>query len=197
MENGGYLIASFRSGFADESLKVAHDVQPHILHEALGVIYHEFTYPEKTGLTGPAAETGRNEEARLFMELLIPEGAKVLASYDHPAWKQYAAVTENTCGKGKAVYIGCGTSDELLAGLYRRAASETGIPLCSSQFPVIVRGGVNDFGRNITYLMNFSGSERTAAAPYDGTLLLSGRMVKQGDSVVLAPWGVEIAESVS
>ena len=39
------------------------------------------------------------------MELLQPQGAHVLVSYEHPAWKEYAAVTEHSYGKGSAVYV--------------------------------------------------------------------------------------------
>ncbi|MFQ7553007.1 MAG: beta-galactosidase trimerization domain-containing protein [Blautia marasmi] len=46
------------------------------------------------------------------MELLVSEGAEVLASYEHYNWKDYAAITRNHYGKGQAVYIGCMTDEE-------------------------------------------------------------------------------------
>ena len=40
------------------------------------------------------------------MELLKPEGAEVLAEYEHYNWKGYAAITRNQYGKGMAYYLG-------------------------------------------------------------------------------------------
>ncbi len=57
------------------------------------------------------------------MELVNPEGAQVLASYDHYNWKRYAAVTRNAYGKGTATYLGCWIGDamlrEILTDVYR------------------------------------------------------------------------------
>ena len=38
VRNGGHLITTFRSGFSDEYLKIYPDMQPHILHECLGLL---------------------------------------------------------------------------------------------------------------------------------------------------------------
>ena len=45
VRNGGHLITTFRSGFSDEYLKIYPDMQPHILHECLGLHYDQFTHP--------------------------------------------------------------------------------------------------------------------------------------------------------
>ena len=71
-----------KSGFANEYVKVHSDVQPHILREALGVRYDQFTFPKHVGLKS----TFGGGQARIFMELVQTEGAEVLAAYDHPAW---------------------------------------------------------------------------------------------------------------
>ena len=51
VKNGGNLIATFRSCFADEHIKIYHDTQPHILHEALGIHYDQFTYPQDVSVS--------------------------------------------------------------------------------------------------------------------------------------------------
>lgn len=81
-EEGGTLVVTFKSGFANEYVKVHSDVQPHILREALGVRYDQFTFPKHVGLKG----TFGGGQARIFMELVQTEGAEVLAAYEHPAW---------------------------------------------------------------------------------------------------------------
>ncbi len=52
VENGGTLIASFKTAFANENVKVSHQVQPHILSNCFGVHYDQFTFPKNVGLTG-------------------------------------------------------------------------------------------------------------------------------------------------
>lgn len=81
-EEGGTLVVTFKSGFANEYVKVHSDVQPHILREALGVRYDQFTFPKHVGLKS----TFGGGQARIFMELVQTEGAEVLAAYDLPAW---------------------------------------------------------------------------------------------------------------
>ena len=41
VENGGYLVATFKTGFANENVKVSREVQPHLLSKCLGVKYQD------------------------------------------------------------------------------------------------------------------------------------------------------------
>jgi len=96
VENGGTLIASFKTAFANENVKVSHEVQPHILSNCFGVHYDQFTFPKNVGLTGEVILKKTDQKgnahpaANVFMELLVSEGAEVLASYEHYNWKDYA-----------------------------------------------------------------------------------------------------------
>lgn len=190
---GGTLIATFKSCFADEFVKVYSDVQPHILRECFGVRYHQFTLPRGTMLEGSLADAAQDREAKVFMELLIPEGADVLVRYAHSAWGKYAAVTEHACGKGKGVYIGCMTGEEVVENVLRHALQGAGVAIPQERFPVIVRRGVNEFGRKITFLLNYSAQEQTAAA-VPGRELIEERLIGAQETVRLAPWGVSIIE---
>lgn len=103
--DGGTLVATFKTAFANENIKVSHEIQPHILSNCFGINYQQFTFPKNVGLTGSIIresgadeadkknETKENIEteentdvpatAKVFMELLMPQEAEVLASYDH------------------------------------------------------------------------------------------------------------------
>lgn len=70
---GGTLIATFKTAFANENVKVYPDRQPHILSEVFGMYYQQFTFPENVTLTG---FEGSEPEAETFMELLIPDGCR-------------------------------------------------------------------------------------------------------------------------
>ena len=102
VDRGGHLVSTFKSFVADEHVKVWHDRQPHSLTGVLGLTYNQFTVPVDVSLNlhgdlaaapGAAALTPGDRSALRFMELLQPDGAEVLASYDHPAWGGQAAVT--------------------------------------------------------------------------------------------------------
>ncbi|MFR3320690.1 MAG: beta-galactosidase trimerization domain-containing protein [Lachnospiraceae bacterium] len=44
VEQGGHLLATFKTAFTNENVKVYSDVQPHILNRCFGVSYSHFTY---------------------------------------------------------------------------------------------------------------------------------------------------------
>ena len=48
--NGGTLVATFKTAFANENVKVSHEMQPHILSNCFGISYQQFTFPKNTGL---------------------------------------------------------------------------------------------------------------------------------------------------
>lgn len=157
--------------------------------------------------------------ASLFMELLEPQGAEVLLSYDHPAWGSYAAVTRNAYGKGTVYYIGCKTSAEVLKKIIGRATEDAGVwqEKVKVSWPLIVRKGRNQYGREITYLLNYSGKEQSAVwqgseadvllpesvmgsdpnkhLPENSTASVhEPASIRPGDEIQIEPWGVLIFE---
>ena len=213
VENGGTLIASFKSAFANENVKVSHDVQPHILNNCFGVHYDQFTFPKNVGLTGKIisgkicqkgstclddkayAKDSTSPSAQIFMELLVPDGAEVLASYDHYNWKDYAAITRNHYGKGQAVYVGCMTDEDTLKAVYKAVLPQADVEIPEYQYPVIVRKGTNDLGKTVRYFLNYSAVE--LEMPYDykiGTELLEDVQVENKAALRMPAWGVKIIE---
>lgn len=196
VERGGRLFATFKTAFADENVKVFHDSQPHILDECLGISYSHFTHPKNVRLTGETFGCPDNE-VKVFMELVNPEGAKVLASYDHYNWKRYAAVTRNSFGKGTATYLGCVTSDGMLREILADVLREAGLWTADQEveFPVIIKRGTNQDGKQIVYYLNYSASEQTVAhRDGDGVELTKKEKVAQGDTLTIGPWDLRIVE---
>ena len=201
VENGGTLIASFKTAFANENVKVSHEVQPHILSNCFGVHYDQFTFPKNVGLTGEVIpektdqKSNAHPAANVFMELLVSEGAEVLASYEHYNWKDYAAITRNHYGKGQAVYIGCMTDEETLKSVYKAVLPEADVEIPEYHYPIIVRKGLNDLGKTVCYFLNYSGME--LEMPYDyknGIELLENTAVENGTALQMPAWGVKIVE---
>ena len=191
VENGGQLVATFKTAFTNENVKVSHELQPHILRNCLGVKYQQFTRPKKVGLTGSI--TG---EAQVFMELLITEGAEVLARYDHYNWKDYAAITKNQYGKGHAYYLGCMTGHEQLAVVLKDALAEAGLKMQENMASVIIRKSRNEAGKTIRFYFNYSGQEHTEIYCYEeGLDLLTNEVIKTGETFTIAPWNLKIVET--
>lgn len=197
VKDGGNLVATFKTAFANENVKVSHEVQPHILKDCMGIKYHQFTFPKNVGLSGKINEVSNGNEAQAFMELLEPYDAEILASYDHYNWKKYAAITKNSYGKGKAVYIGCMTNKAILAKVLEDILQDASVEIIEEKFPVIVRKGQNDFGKTVRFYLNYSAQEQTTKYRFvDGIEILSGSEVKEQDDIIIPPWGVKIIEEL-
>ena len=210
--NGGTLVATFKTAFANENVKVSHEMQPHILSNCFGINYQQFTFPKNVGLTGSiigensiSEIDGRNvtketadvsvASAKVFMELLIPQEAEVLAFYDHYNWKEYAAITKNHYGKGTAIYIGCMTDNNTLKAVLTEALNSAEVEIPEYSWPVIVRKGTNDLGKCVRYILNYSAEEQNVVYHgADGTELFSEESVQDGESIAVLPWNLKIVE---
>ena len=198
--NGGTLVATFKTAFANENVKVSHEMQPHILSNCFGISYQQFTFPKNTGLSGSiingiAKGADEEAEAKVFMELLMPQEAEVLASYDHYNWKEYAAITKNHYGKGTAIYIGCMTDDNTLKAVLTEALNSAEVEIPEYSWPVIVRKGINDLNKCVRYILNYSAEEQNVIYHgANGTELFSEESVQDGDTVTVLPWNLKIVE---
>ena len=198
--NGGTLVATFKTAFANENVKVSHEMQPHILSNCFGISYQQFTFPKNTGLSGSIINgtvNGADEksEAKIFMELLMPQEAEVLAFYDHYNWKEYAAITKNHYGKGTAIYIGCMTDNNTLKAVLTEALNSAEVEIPEYSWPVIVRKGTNDLCKCVRYILNYSAEEQNVVYHgADGTELFSEESVQDGKSIAVLPWNLKIVE---
>lgn len=220
VKEGGHLITTFRSGFSDEQIKIYADTQPHILHECLGIHYDQFTYPKDVtvvltegwtddrSLAGLTPDTAANElraqtapatgTAHDWMDLVTCDSAVPIAVYDHPAWNRYAAVTENSYGEGSALYFAAFFDDELLEVILRRYFKEhgcAGFTAETPRYPVIVKRGTNDFGKELYYYFNYSGEEQQVThLGHPGTELITGHPVAKKERLCLGAWDLAIVE---
>ena len=117
------------------------------------------------------------------MELLKPEGAEVLAGYDHYNWKDYAAITRNK-------------DDNTLCKVIKGALGSAGVELSGYSYPVIVREGTNDFGKTVRYFLNYSAEEQEVTYKYDdGEDVISGEKIKSGEELKISAWDMRIVEA--
>ena len=204
---GGHLVSTFKSFFSDECAKVRHERQPYGLSDVFGIRYGEFTNPvdvplhfaDNAGVD--AAAEGFDRDAKVFMELLEPiegAGTQVLASYDHPSWGAWSAITRNAYGKrdGWAEWIGTMTSPEAMRELMLQAAKDAGITDWAQDLAVTVtvRRGINRDGKAITYFLNYTAKPVSFAVPINGTNLLADKPISTSDTIDLNPWDLAIIE---
>jgi beta-galactosidase len=188
---------SVKSGFCDENSVVRYTRAPGPLRKAAGFYYQEFSSIKSLSLRDDPFKVG-NEKNKVtdWLEFVIPETAKPLATYDDPFFGTYPAITENKFGKGSFIYEGCLVSDEIQSKIIAAKAKEIGLmsdnPLT---YPIVMRYGTNDQGKTIRYYLNYSGREQTVIYNFDkGTDLLTSKSIKKGDNFVLKPWDILIVE---
>lgn len=197
VENGGHVIMSVKSGFCDENDVVRHVRAPGPLRKAAGFFYQEFSNIKSLSLRNDPFKVGdEKNKATDWIEFLIPETAKTLASYDDPFFGKYPAITENKFGKGSFIYEGCLVSDEIQSRIVSDKAKEIGL-IDENQitYPVVMKHGTNDQGKTIRYYLNYSGKDQSVVYNFEkGTDLLNSKTLKKGDSFVLKPWDLLIVE---
>lgn len=193
VHDGGHLIMTFKSVFSDEHLKIYHDDQPHMMTECFGMTYDQFTDGKGIKLAGTSFKAD-SADVRCFMELLQPDSADVLAKYDTDVYGECCAVTANSYGLGRAVYIGCFFDNEALMKLLADECGLADIRLLPHSFPLVVRTGTNQYGRRIIYYMNYSGKPVTFNSEFGGTDILSKTAVDAGSPITLKEWDFIILE---
>jgi beta-galactosidase len=199
VHNGGHVIMTFKSGFANENSAVRWVRAPGPLREAAGFSYQEFSNLETPlALKGDPFHVGAaDNKASYWAEFLMPEHATPLAWYDHPFFGKWPAITENHYGSGTLLYEGTYLSDALQTAVLRDALTKAGLTGPDQDLPAVVhvQHGVNRMGKRLHYYFNYSASEQKAPYSYGaGTNLLDGKPVAKGATLTLAPWDLAIVE---
>jgi beta-galactosidase len=189
VEQGGHIVMALKSGFANEHATVRSLRAPGPLRKAAGFSYQEFSNLVKPL---PLKPEGSASE---WAEFLMPETAQVLATYDHPFFGRFAAVTRNRYGKGTLTYSGTVLTDRYQEQLIRQTLELAGVTGPDQQAPpgVCIRHGRNANGRTLHFYLNFTGQPKSLAYAYgDGTELSSAKPVHHGAPLTLAAWDVAI-----
>jgi beta-galactosidase len=198
VKNGGHVVMTFKSGFANENSAVRWVRAPGPLRDAAGFSYQEFSNLEHPlALKDDPFHAGADNKVSYWAEFLMPEHAKAVAYYDHPFFGKWPAITENQFGAGTLLYEGTWLSDKLQTAVLRGSLEKLGLVGPDQRLPpaVHVQHGVNRLGKQLHYYFNYSAAEMKVPYPYSaGTNLLSGKPVVKGSELTLAPWDLAIVE---
>ena len=187
--HGGHLVLTFRSGYADEEARPRSAVMPGVLREAVGAHYLEYT-----NLAEPVRLSGLDGEATAWADALVPDTASVLAGYEHPHLKRWAAVTTNQHGAGRVTYVGT-LPDARLAEDLARWLRGTSLPKdhwAERPASVTVTGARDRSGRGLRFVSNWSWEPVTVPVPTAVRDLLSDTDIDAGCELLLGPWDVRV-----
>jgi beta-galactosidase len=193
---GGSVLTTFMSGRVDEDDNAFLMDVPGPLGSLMGIRVDEwdarepgFVNPVRLGTAGETVEI----ESRLLFELVIPQGAEVLGTYQADFYAGTPAVTRNAYGAGHGWYVAAGLDQagvdwvvgqvldrHRLAGPYRNLPGvETAVR-------------VTPDGRRLLFVLNHRAEPVDLTAPAVGVDLLTGVRLEPGDRTVLEPYGVQV-----
>jgi beta-galactosidase len=187
VRDGGHLVLTFRSGYADEEARARAEIAPGPLRALAGVRYLEYsTLLEPVPLHG----LGRRDVARHWADALELEGAEPLAFYDHHHFGRWPAITEHRFGAGKVTYIGTLPGRDMTAALFRRP--ETGALVAADTPQVTVHSAVNGRGERLWFVHNWSDQENTVTIAGRATEVTGTREPIAPGPLRLAPFDVRV-----
>ncbi|MFC5828234.1 beta-galactosidase [Nonomuraea insulae] len=214
VRDGGHLILTFRTGYADEEARARTEIAPGPLRALAGVRYLEYsTLLEPVPLHG----LGKQDVARHWADGLELEGAEPLASYDHHHFGRWPAITRHRVGAGTVTYVGTLPGRELTAELFRQAgrlnaAGTAGEPdvagtaggpdvagtadrLVVADTPqVTVRSAVNAGGERLWFAHNWSDRENTVTITGPAAEVTGSREPLRPGPLRLAPFDVRVVK---
>ncbi|MHA7238727.1 beta-galactosidase [Arthrobacter sp. TMS1-12-1] len=207
---GGHLVLGPRSGYADAEARVRVAVAPSGFTEIAAAHYEEYSNLDRPvpvrgtialplgndhGTGGgadraPDHAEGSDAYGKLWVDGLITDGADVLATYDHPRFKDFPAITTNTDGSGRVTLVGCVPSPALAASVIRWAAPASRSPLFATEpaHAVSISSGTLPDGRSVQFLFNWGWTPQTVELAHATTDAITGEFLTENTRITLDGW---------
>jgi beta-galactosidase len=120
VRNGGHVLMTFKSGFANENSAVRWQRAPGPLAAVTGFTYQEFSnLVAPLALRGDPFRVGSDNRVSDWAEFLQLGTARALAWYEDPVLGRWPAITRNSHGSGSLTYEGTVLSDGLQYAVVR------------------------------------------------------------------------------
>ena len=193
VQAGGIFVTTFFSGYVDEHDLVVTGGYPGKLRDLLGIWVEESdALPE--GETNHFTWKGARHEAVLLCDLLHPEGAEVLATYEEDFYAGMPVLTKKRYGAGAAYYVAVRSDALFYEALIREICEKAGItPVAQTPGGVeaVLRVG-RDEKKEFLFLLNHEKIEQSVPVEQDATDLVTGMEWKKGSKLTLPAYGVAI-----
>lgn len=164
VEDGGILVTTFRSGVKNWDNVVTDQTLPGELSELMGVEIEEYdSFYGETPIGISMELQGHKVEgtASTWCDVIIPRTANTIAKYTTQYYAGQAAITQNSLGKGQAIYVGTRLDANLTARLMDYVIALAGVPhgpLAETGIEVSIR---EKAGMRLLFLLNHSGEKQT------------------------------------
>ena len=193
VQAGGIFVTTFFSGYVDEHDLVVTGGYPGKLRDLLGIWVEESdALPE--GETNHFTWKGARHEAVLLCDLLHPEGAEVLATYEEDFYAGMPVLTKKRYGAGAAYYVAVRSDALFYEALIREICEKAGItPVAQTPGGVeaVLRVG-RDEKKEFLFLLNHEKIEQSVPVEQDAADLVTGMEWKKGSKLTLPAYGVAI-----
>jgi len=198
VQEGGHLLLTFRSGYADQDNTVRPIRAPGLLREACGLSYQEFS-----NLAAPLPVRSNVAEfvmsadayATQWADGLQIEGATPLVYYVHPHFGKFPAIASQQYGKGRITYCGTLPSAELALTLAQWVMQEARVEAVGAELAPSVRAhhARTRKGEKLTFYTNWSWTpHRVSPILPGGRDLMTNEPITSEMPIELGPWDVKV-----
>jgi len=195
VSNGGVFVTNFRLGAKTETSQMVRSPLPGPLREVMGVTVEDYVpiYSGTQSVKFSSLLSGPDGECGIWADILLPSTAEVFGTYASGQYAGRAAVTMNSYGKGKAVYIGADLNGASLARVVQAFSA-----VAKVQKPLDVPAGVELTVRKTTakewiFVLNHTADTQTISISKAFTDLVTGESLTA--KVKLSPYGVRVLQA--
>lgn len=196
---GGHLIMTLRTGYVDTEARARQEPAPPRMVEVSGIRYREYsTITGQVGLQGsdllplePDASASGWVDGVEVIEPSEGEAASVLATYDHPHFGRFAAVTRRSYGKGQVSYVGTLPNPAAARALFGSIERQSRHRWPALPRTVTVRSARNAAGERIWFVHNWSWDSTTVRATAQ-LRDVTDPSLPAADSFVLGAWDARV-----
>ncbi len=193
---GGHLVLGPRTGYADHEARARTVAMPAGLHDLAGVSYEEFsnllTPIDVTAADDSPLHLPPGAAATRWVDGLQLDGATALASYQHPHFGRWPAVTTREAGNGRITYVGTVPNGALAREVLRWAAASRSSAWVDLPDQVTSTGASSRDGRRLRFVHNWNWNPIAVASPGRFTDVLTGEELVPGQEIALGPWDVRV-----
>ena len=193
---GGHLLLGIRTGYEDEEARARPERKPAFLTEAAGVWYDEFSTIDRPLSVVAAADSPLQlpEDARAtrWIDGLQLDGGEWLASYAHPHFSRWPAVTTRAHGAGRVTYVGTVPDPALAAAVLAWAAPDRPTAWRPAADTQTVTGATAKDGTRLRFVHNWSWLPSEFTLPVAARDVLTDADLPAGETLRLGPWDVRV-----
>ncbi|GGO26628.1 beta-galactosidase [Micromonospora parathelypteridis] len=195
-ERGGSVLTTYLSGRVDENDQAFLMDVPGPLGQLMGVRVDEWDARGPEVVNPVRLGDGADQvdvEARLLFEVVIPQGAEVVGTYQADFYAGTPAVTRNSFGAGDGWYVAAGLDQAGVSWVVRQVLARHDVLGPYPDVPDLESAvRVAPDGSRLLFLLNHRAEPIEVAAPTSGVDLLTGDRTATGAALRLPAYGVVV-----